>query len=70
MQHSLNAALMVLAFKGNHQAAITIPAGKVVDVAGSEADDRFVVITVEGEQFHAFASDLSDEAYLVKTGGK
>lgn len=70
MQHSLSASLMVLALNGDHQAAVTIPAGKIVDVTRSDGDDRFVVITVEGEQFHAFASDLSDKAYHVKTGGK
>jgi hypothetical protein len=60
---------MMLALKDNHQAAVTIPAGKIVDVVSLEEDDRFVVITVEGEQFHAFASDPADRARKVKTAG-
>jgi hypothetical protein len=51
---------MVLALNGNHQAAVPIPAGKVVDVEGSTEDDRFVVVSVDGEQFLAFASDLAE----------
>ena len=39
----------MLALRDNHQAAVTIPAGKIVDVGGLEEDDRFVVITVEGK---------------------
>jgi hypothetical protein len=51
---------MVLALNDNHEAAVPIPAGKVVDVVGSAEDDRFVVVSVDGEQFLAFASDLTD----------
>jgi hypothetical protein len=60
MLHRLNREILVLGLKDNHQAAVTIPAGKIVDVVRMEGDDRFVVVTVEGEQFHAFASDLAD----------
>jgi len=66
MMHRLSDALMVLALKGNHQAAITIPAGKIIDVMGSGGDDRFVIITLESEQFHAFAADIADRARQVK----
>lgn len=51
---------MVLALHDNHEAAIPIPAGKVVDIAESIEDDRFVVINVDGERFLAFASDLRE----------
>ena len=61
---------MVLALRGNHQAAVTIPAGTMVDVLGLAEDDRFVVITMEGEQFHAFATDVADRARKVKTAGR
>ena len=70
MQQSLNAALMVLALNGDHEAAVTIPAGKIVDVTRSDGDDRFVVVTVEGRQFHAFASDLSDKGHYIEIGRK
>jgi hypothetical protein len=49
---------MVLALHDNHNAAITIPAGKLVDIEESVQDDRFVVVSVDGERFLAFASDL------------
>ena len=62
MLHLLNRATMVLALKDNHQSAVTIPAGTMVDVAGSAEDDRFVIVTVDGQQFHAFASDVADRA--------
>jgi hypothetical protein len=67
--HRLKDALMVLAFRSNHQAAVTIPAGKIVEVAGSAEDDRFVVITVDGEQFHAFATDLVDRTSKFRMAG-
>jgi len=51
---------MVLALNDNHAAAVPIPAGKVVDIEGSTQDDRFVVVSVDGQQFLAFASDIRD----------
>jgi hypothetical protein len=54
----INRPTMVLALNDNHQAAIPIPAGKVVDIEESVQDDRFVVVSVDGERFLAFASDL------------
>jgi hypothetical protein len=56
----LNRPTMVLALHDNHEAAVPIPAGKIVDIEGSTQDDRFVVLSVDGEQFLAFASDLRD----------
>lgn len=53
---------MVLTLKDDPQVAVTIPALKIVDVVGPAEDDRFVVISVDGKQFHAFASDLADRA--------
>ena len=63
MQYLLTLPMMVLAFKDNHQAAVTIPAGKFIEVVGPvEDDDRFLVIKAEDGQFHIFASDLADRA--------
>jgi len=56
---------MVLAFKDNHQAATTIPEGTILDV-GADFDDRFVVVTLNGEQFHMFASDLTERSKPVQ----
>ena len=63
MQYLLNLPIMVLAFRDNHQAAVTLPAGKLIDVVGPvENDDRFLVIRADDAHFHIFASDLADRA--------
>ena len=49
---------MVLAFRDNHRAAVTIPAGELFKVVGPAQDDRFVVVDVKGEQFLIFEYDL------------
>ena len=58
---------MVLAFRDNHDAAVTIPPGAVFDVLGTANDDRFVVVRVKGQEFLVFESDLKDRGRLVKT---
>ena len=45
MTYRLDRPMMVLAFKDNHQAATTIPAGQVVELIGPAKDDRFFVIS-------------------------
>ena len=68
MQYLLTLPMMVLAFKDNHQAAVTLPAGKLIDVVGPVADDdRFLLIRADDGQFHIFASDLADRASQVVT---
>lgn len=63
MQYRLTLPMMVLAFKDNHQAAVTIPAGTLLEVVGPvEDDDRFLLITTDDGHFHIFASDLADRA--------
>ena len=52
--------ILCLAFRDNHHAAVTIPAGKVFEVVGPAHDDRFVVVQIDGEQFLVFGSDLED----------
>ena len=48
----LNAPLVVLAYSDNHNAAVTIPAGEIIEVVGLvENDDRFAVVQFAGEQF-------------------
>jgi hypothetical protein len=65
MEYFLTRPMMVLAFKDNHQEAVTLPTGKLIDVVGPvEDDDRFVRIRADGE-FHVFASDLADGAKQV-----
>ncbi|MBZ5677824.1 MAG: hypothetical protein LAP61_26555 [Acidobacteriia bacterium] len=63
MQYLLTLPMMVLAFKDNHQAAVTIPAGTLIEVVGAvEGDDRFLLVRADDGQFHIFASDLADRA--------
>jgi hypothetical protein len=63
MKYLLTSPMMVLAFRDNHQAAVTISAGKCIEVVGPvEDDDRFLLITADDGQFHIFASDLAGRA--------
>ena len=61
MHYRFSQPIMVLAFEDNHQLAVSVPAGQIVDVIGpAENDDRFLLLNVNDEPFHAFASDLAD----------
>ena len=60
MLQRLTRPTMVLAMNDNHHSAVPIEAGRVVDIVGAAEDDRFVILSVDGEQFLAFASDLTD----------
>ena len=63
MRCRLNAPLMVLAYWDNHQAAVTVPAGEIIDVLGpAENDDRFAVVRFRGERFHALETDVEQQA--------
>jgi len=57
--------IMVLAFRDNRHAAVTIPAGEIIEVAGPAQDNRFVVIDIKGKQFLAFDCDLKDRGELI-----
>jgi hypothetical protein len=61
---------MTLAFLDNHHAAVTIPAGSIVDVKGPAADDRFCVVEVGGEELLIFAADLDYRGKPVKEDHK
>ena len=65
MRYRTNLPLMVLAYKDNHDAAVTVPAGQVIDVIGYAKDDRFLVVNVDGEDFHVFETDLRERSKLV-----
>lgn len=49
----------MLGYFDNHQAAKSVPAGKVFEVLGFAADDRFVRIQVDGQIFEAFETDVT-----------
>jgi hypothetical protein len=49
---------MVLAFRNNHDAALPIEPGRIIEVSSLPEDERFVLVAVDGQEFHAFASDV------------
>lgn len=53
---------LVLANGNNHEAAVAVPPGKRVEIIGPAADDRFVIVSVDGEWFLAFETDLAQLA--------
>lgn len=65
MRCRLNAPLMVLAYRDNHQAATSIPPGNTIDVLGPDRDDRFLIISVNGEKFLAFENDLLERGTML-----
>jgi hypothetical protein len=58
MRYRLNKPTMVLAFRDNHQAAVTVQPDRTIEVLGPAEDDRFVVVEIENQQFLMFESDL------------
>lgn len=54
--------IMVLAFRDNHQAAITIAADETFEFVGPDRDDRFSIVRTRGEEFLAFESDLRNRS--------
>lgn len=60
MRYRADLPLMVLAYKDNHHAAVPIPAGKLIHVIGFADDDRFLVVNVDGEEFHVFETDVRE----------
>ncbi len=67
MRYRVDLPTMVLAFKDNHDAAVTIQSGAIIDVVGPATnDDRFVVVKVEDQEFHMFAIDLREHGHKLK----
>lgn len=58
MEWFTQSPLPVLAFKDNHGTALPVPPGKRIDVSECVEDDRFAVVRVDGEEFHAFVDDI------------
>lgn len=67
MLQKLSRDLLVLGSFDNHHAAKSIPAGEVIEVLGSAADDRFVKIRVDGEIFEAFETDVRESGEPMRT---
>ena len=58
MLYRASHTIMVLAFRDNHEAAITVPPGDVLEVISPAQDDRFVIVSIKGEEFLVLESDL------------
>lgn len=56
----LKAPLVLLAFGDNQNAALPVPLGKVIEVRRLPEDDRFFLVVVDGQEFHAFATDVQE----------
>ena len=56
---------MILGSRDNHQAAVTVPEGTIMEVVGLPIDDRFVIVKFNGQQFHMFASDLKERGHRI-----
>ena len=57
--------IIVLAFRDNHQAAVAVSPGDILEVIGPAQDDRFVVVSVKGEKFLVFESDMRTRGELL-----
>jgi len=67
MRYRLVLPTMVLAFRDNHQAAVTIQPETIIDIVGPVTnDDRFVIVRTQDQEFHMFASDLAEHGRKVK----
>jgi hypothetical protein len=51
-------AITVLAFGDNHQLAVSLPPGAILEVIRRAQDDRFVIVSIKDEEFLVLESDL------------
>lgn len=65
-RYRIKRALPLLAFADNHDAALPLHAGKVIDVRTLPEDDRFVLVSIQGQEFHAFVSDIDECCELLQ----
>jgi len=59
MRYQTHLPTIALEYRDNHHAAVTIPAGKMINLVG-QAEDGFLVVEVDGEQLRILESDLMD----------
>ena len=57
----------IRAFRDSHPAAVPVPADNVIEAIGPAEDDRFLIVNVDGEEFHLFKRrDLLQHSFLNK----
>jgi len=62
MRYQTHLPTIALAFRDDHHAAVTIPAGTMMNLIGPAEDDRFVVVEVDGEKLQVFETDLMNRS--------
>ena len=60
--------IMVLAFRDNHHAAVAVRPGEILEVIGLAQDDRFVIVSIKGEEFLVFESDIRTRGEILSVG--
>lgn len=59
VRYRVRTPLMLLAFGDNHDKALPAAPGLVIGVRSLHDDDRFVMVTIGEEAFHAFSGDIA-----------
>jgi hypothetical protein len=60
--------IMVLAFRDNHHAAVAVRPGDIFEVIGLAQDDRFVIVSIKGQEFLVFESDIRTRGEILSPG--
>jgi len=64
MLYRASHAITVLAFGDNHQLAVMLPPGGILEVIRPARDGRFVIVSIKGEEFLVLQSDLMTRGEL------
>ena len=57
--------IMALVVRDNHEEAVRIQAGAILEVVGPAQDDRFVIVDAMGQRVLIFKSDLKNRGKLM-----
>jgi len=68
-KYSINQPTLGLSLSDNHRRAVTLSAGKVVEVVEPANDKDFVVVSVNDEKFQVAIRDLVDRGTRIEPGG-
>ena len=68
MLYRTSHAITVLAFGDNHQLAVMLPPGGVLQVLRPAQDDRFVIVSIKGEEFLVFEPDIREGGEFLSAG--
>ena len=68
MLYRASHSMMVLALRDNHHAAVTVLPGDILEVIGPAQDDRFVIVSINGEEFLVFEPDIRGGGEFLSAG--